>query len=73
MKTNLLFMLALIAVLGIFSFSANAQTVHPVYAGENTLFDAIQSAVSGDVLVLMDSGGDYVYTADSDKIEIDKT
>ncbi len=60
--------------LGDLRWDATAQgpTIHRVYAGENTLYDAVQAAEDGDILELMDNGGDYVYTMDSDKIEIDK-
>ncbi len=51
---------------------AQGPTVHKVYAGDNTLYDAVQAAESGDILELMDNGGVYVYTQEFDKIEIDK-
>jgi hypothetical protein len=52
--------------------NAKMPKVIQVYAGENTLYDAVQTAESGDILELMDNGGVYVYTMESDKIEIDK-
>jgi hypothetical protein len=73
MKSKLLILLTVAVGLILMVNPVAAQTVHPVYAGENTLYDAIQAAASGDIIELMDSGGDYVYTLDSDKIEIDKT
>ncbi len=72
MNSKLLSLFVFVAILALGWGPVAAQTVHAVYAGENTLYDAIQAAASGDIIELMDSGGDYVYTMDSDKIEVDK-
>jgi len=51
---------------------AQGPTVHKVKAGENTIYDAVEAAADGDIIELVDAGGVYVYTHESDKIEITK-
>ncbi|TFH01552.1 MAG: hypothetical protein E4H13_04620, partial [Calditrichales bacterium] len=74
MKTRIFTVLAVMTLIVLWVIPGTAQTVHYVNAGENTLFDVITDSLtlSGDIIELVDDGGVYVYTMDSDKIEVDK-
>ncbi len=49
----------------------NAQTVHQVLPGDGSLATAIDAAVSGDIIELVESGGLYTHSAE-EKLVIDK-
>lgn len=70
MKIKLLIVVFAMLILGV--YSASAQTIHTVNAGDETLGAAVAAAADGDIIELVDSGGLYTISS-SDKIAITKT